>query len=447
MDLRNSAFKLIDIGLTLLACSVAYKLRFDTYLIPPGYLLPTMSLVIFNSLSFSVTGLYSSRHLVRKRQATSLYLGLSLSLLSTSMILYLAKIGADYSRLWSVISAIITFIFILSYRTLISASTLARKGKVYIIIVGTSKMAKEVFNIINSKSDSHFTVDRHFKEFDRNVLKFVELRRTQNNETTSPISEIWVTHDVYKNVGYDELTDLIDETATPLVFIPEIPVEVLKSTPNIEYINSIPTIESRMSDSARLRMVIKRAADLIASIFAITLLSPLLGLISITIKLESTGPVIYKQKRYGTNGKEFVIFKFRTMSHTPVKDDFAQAQRNDPRVTKVGKYLRSSSIDELPQLINVLLGQMSLVGPRPLPKELNEQYRSKIPKFMKRHHVKPGITGLAQVNGSRGETPTPESMERRIALDLEYIKNWSLYLDIRIIVATIWHLLSDRDVY
>ena len=155
------------------------------------------------------------------------------------------------------------------------------------------------------------------------------------------------------------------------------------------------------------------------------------------IKLESSGPVIFSQRRKGFNGREFKIFKFRTMNVLEDGHVIPQARRNDPRVTRVGRILRTTSIDELPQLLNVLRGQMSLVGPRPHAVAHDDGYTKVIAKYAFRQHVKPGLTGWAQVNGFRGETAQLELMERRVECDLWYIKNWSFWLDLRIIVLTV----------
>jgi exopolysaccharide biosynthesis polyprenyl glycosylphosphotransferase len=179
-------------------------------------------------------------------------------------------------------------------------------------------------------------------------------------------------------------------------------------------------------------MVAKRTCDIALALIILVLVSPLMILASLLIKLESAGPIIFKQRRTGFNGREFTIYKFRSMSVLEDGPQIAQTRRNDPRITRVGRMLRQSSIDELPQLLNVLKGEMSLVGPRPHAVAHDDQYRASISSYAFRHHVKPGITGWAQINGQRGETPLVQDMEKRIALDLWYIDNWSLKLDFEI---------------
>ncbi|MDQ2694588.1 MAG: undecaprenyl-phosphate glucose phosphotransferase [Pseudomonadota bacterium] len=182
---------------------------------------------------------------------------------------------------------------------------------------------------------------------------------------------------------------------------------------------------------------------LLAGIFLL-LLSPLMALIALLIRLDSAGPIIFRQQRHGWNGETFEIYKFRSMHIHPPEGDglLRQATRDDPRCTRVGRLLRRTSLDELPQLLNVLQGHMSLVGPRPHAVEHNNYYAQKIQSYMARHRIKPGMTGLAQVNGLRGETATLDKMRRRVELDLHYINNWSVGLDIRIMLQTVFILFS-----
>jgi putative colanic acid biosynthesis UDP-glucose lipid carrier transferase len=192
------------------------------------------------------------------------------------------------------------------------------------------------------------------------------------------------------------------------------------------------------------KRAVKRALDLIVSIAAIVFSLPLFLIVAIAIKLDSPGPVIFRQRRIGLNAKEFIIFKFRTMTVLEDGPVVTQACRDDRRVTYIGKFLRRSSLDELPQLLNVLRGDMSLVGPRPHAFAHDDHYRVHIADYAYRHYVKPGITGWAQVNGLRGETASLEQMADRVKLDLWYINNWSLGLDLNILLQTCFEVLRDR---
>ncbi len=193
--------------------------------------------------------------------------------------------------------------------------------------------------------------------------------------------------------------------------------------------------------------IVKRASDIILSLIILTLIAPLLLLIAAGIRLDSPGPIIFKQRRYGLDGEEIVVYKFRSMRVCEDGDTIRQAEEGDSRITRIGAFLRKNSLDELPQFVNVLQGRMSIVGPRPHAVAHNEIYRNLIKGYMIRHKVKPGITGWAQVNGYRGETRTLNKMQARIDHDLDYLRNWSLRLDLHIILKTILIVLKDRAAY
>jgi len=193
--------------------------------------------------------------------------------------------------------------------------------------------------------------------------------------------------------------------------------------------------------------VAKRLSDIFLSVLILLLISPILAAIAIAIKRGSPGPVIFRQRRYGLDGKEIVVYKFRSMTVTEDGGSIAQAKKNDNRITPLGAFLRKTSLDELPQFVNVLQGRMSIVGPRPHAVAHNEMYRKLIKGYMVRHKVKPGITGWAQVNGYRGETETLDKMQGRIDYDLEYLRNWSLSLDLFIIFRTVRLVINDQKAY
>jgi putative colanic acid biosysnthesis UDP-glucose lipid carrier transferase len=204
----------------------------------------------------------------------------------------------------------------------------------------------------------------------------------------------------------------------------------------VMYFDGLPVISLRNSPSYGINALLKRIEDCILSGLFLVLASPLMLVIGLAIRLTSGGSVVFKQWRYGLDGRPIKVYKFRTMTCREDGYTCNPATKYDPRVTKIGAFLRRNSLDELPQLINVLQGRMSIVGPRPHPVFLNEEYRRIIPGYMLRHKVKPGMTGLAQINGWRGEIDALEKMERRIEYDLVYLREWSLLLDLKIIVLT-----------
>jgi putative colanic acid biosynthesis UDP-glucose lipid carrier transferase len=241
------------------------------------------------------------------------------------------------------------------------------------------------------------------------------------------------------------LDDLRDTTAS-IYYVPDIFVFDLIQARSGE-IHGIPVVAMCETPFYGYRGVAKRLTDIFISVIVLLLLLPLLVLIALMVKVTSPGPIIFKQRRYGLDGAEIQVYKFRSMRVTEDGAQIRQASRTDSRITPVGALLRRTSLDELPQLINVLQGRMSLVGPRPHAVAHNEEYRKLIKGYMVRHKVLPGITGLAQVNGCRGETAQLEQMEARVNYDLDYLRHWSVMLDIKIILMTIVKVFRDEKAY
>jgi undecaprenyl-phosphate galactose phosphotransferase/putative colanic acid biosynthesis UDP-glucose lipid carrier transferase len=221
----------------------------------------------------------------------------------------------------------------------------------------------------------------------------------------------------------------------PIFLLPDRSVGSILSLPSRELGSQIG-IELQRAPLSDTELAAKRALDVVLATAALIALSPLLALVSVAIKLSSPGPVIFRQRRYGFNRREFTIYKFRTMNVQEDGNSIRQACRNDVRVTRLGRVLRATSIDELPQFVNVLRGDMSLVGPRPHACAHDNEYAQLIGNYAFRHHIKPGITGWAQINGFRGETAQLNLMKRRVDLDLWYINNWSIWLDLKIMART-----------
>jgi putative colanic acid biosynthesis UDP-glucose lipid carrier transferase len=241
------------------------------------------------------------------------------------------------------------------------------------------------------------------------------------------------------------LEDLRDTTAS-IYFVPDIFVFDLIQA-RVDSIGNLPVVAVCESPFYGFNGLVKRASDVVLASLILVLISPLMAAIALAIKLSSPGPVLFKQRRYGVDGRKIVVYKFRSMTVAEDGDVVRQATRNDSRITRLGAFLRRSSLDELPQFINVLQGRMSVVGPRPHAVAHNELYRKLIRGYMIRHKVRPGITGLAQVNGWRGETDTVEKMKGRIEYDLHYLRNWSLLLDLQIILKTVVVVLRRQNAY
>ncbi|GEC56482.1 Undecaprenyl-phosphate glucose phosphotransferase [Bradyrhizobium japonicum] len=255
----------------------------------------------------------------------------------------------------------------------------------------------------------------------------------------------------------DDIVILTSESDVPAALalagaLSELPVDVhvvpvgaidLMAVSRITQFGNMVTMRIFQSPLTTFHRAVKRAFDIAAAIVGLVIISPLFVILPLAIKLDSPGPVLFRQTRHGYNNETIRVLKFRSMTVTEEGDNFKQVTRHDPRVTRLGRFMRHTNIDELPQLFNVLVGDMSLVGPRPHATSQNESFARLISSFSRRHNVKPGITGWAQVNGYRGETDTLEKMQRRVEHDLYYIDNWSFLLDLKIIVMT----LFSRKVY
>ncbi|MEO7009369.1 MAG: undecaprenyl-phosphate glucose phosphotransferase, partial [Caldimonas sp.] len=260
------------------------------------------------------------------------------------------------------------------------------------------------------------------------------------------IREVYITLPLGSQPRIVELLEQVQDTTASLYFVPDVfGISIIQG--RLQDMNGVPVVGICETPFTGTNDLVKRISDIVIAAVILLLVSPLLLLIAIGIKLSSRGPVIFRQRRNGLDGTEITVYKFRTMTTQDNGSVVKQAQRGDVRITRFGAFLRRRSLDELPQFYNVLQGRMSVVGPRPHAVAHNEEYRRIIKAYMVRHKVKPGITGWAQVNGQRGETDTVEKMRARVEYDLEYLRNWSLGLDLKIIAGTVRLVFFDRHAY
>ena len=243
-----------------------------------------------------------------------------------------------------------------------------------------------------------------------------------------------------------KLMDELPDTTTSVYFLPDIYIFDLMQA-HVDKVGDVPVVSMVESPFTGLDGAVKSIFDFVVALLILILLLPVMLCIALAVKITSPGPVIFKQRRYGLNGDDIIVYKFRSMTVSEDGAEVKQAKKNDQRVTKIGAFLRRTSLDELPQFINVLQGRMSIVGPRPHAVAHNEFYRKLIRGYMLRHKAKPGITGWAQVNGFRGETEVLEKMQGRVELDLHYLQNWSVLLDLYIIARTVWVVLRKDNAY
>jgi putative colanic acid biosynthesis UDP-glucose lipid carrier transferase len=260
------------------------------------------------------------------------------------------------------------------------------------------------------------------------------------------VKMIFISQPISAQPRIRKLLDELQDTTASVYFLPDIYIFDLMQA-RFDNVGGMPVIAICETPFMGLNGMIKRISDIVLAAAILIVLIPVMLVIALAVRLSSPGPVIFRQRRYGLYGEEIMVYKFRSMRVTENGPVVTQARRTDPRVTRVGAFLRRTSLDELPQFINVLQGRMSIVGPRPHAVAHNEQYRKLIKGYMLRHKVKPGITGWAQVNGMRGETDTLDKMEARIRFDLDYLRSWSLWLDLWIIVKTVGVVLKRDNAY
>lgn len=260
------------------------------------------------------------------------------------------------------------------------------------------------------------------------------------------VKDVFITLPLTSQPRIQSLLESLQNTTSSIHFVPDIfGVSVIQG--RLEDMGGVPVVGLMVAPFTGINGFIKRVSDIVLATLILILISPILLVLAIGVKVSSPGPVIFRQRRTGLDGEIIEVYKFRSMRTTDDGAVVKQATRDDPRITSFGAVIRKTSLDELPQFLNVLQGRMSIVGPRPHAVAHNEQYRKLVKAYMARHKVKPGITGWAQVNGLRGETDTLDKMAARIEYDLEYLRNWTLGLDLLIIARTVKLVFLDRSAY
>jgi Undecaprenyl-phosphate glucose phosphotransferase len=455
-----NVLKLADGVVLLLAGFGGYVVRFGF----EAELSPTNHLFIYLSTVVTIVSLHLAQG-YRVRALPSLYSMLSTLVVGAmgalSLILvcgYLSGTLYTYSRIWLVSSALSSFALLLLNRVLITQVVeRARQADLLtesIVVVGATERAELVIDAIRGTPHSNVKIlgvfdDRVQRQLPASLrpqmlgstntlLNYIRRNRVDRVVVALP----WV--------ATDRIEAILKKLRTVPVRIDLVPNNVVWQFPaiNMERLASVPVLTVANGRVDEQMGMVKRLEDLVISSILLVLISPLLLLIALAIKLDSPGPVIFKQRRHGFNNQVFEVYKFRSMTVADsASKEVVQATKNDRRVTRVGKFLRRSSLDELPQLFNVLFGHMSIVGPRPHAVQHNIEFGGIISEYFARHNVKPGITGWAQVNGLRGETDTVEKMHRRVEYDLHYIEHWSLLLDLKIIVMTAFSVWFQANAY
>ena len=311
-----------------------------------------------------------------------------------------------------------------------------------VVILGDEKHTNELIHFFKDNPNYGYKL---IKTFNLKISKKQEIQDCFEFVKENKIDEIYCALADLSNSDVNNFIDFADNNLKTLKFLPS-EKEFSSRNTKIDYYGYIPIIALRnIPLDVMENKLIKRFFDIIFSLLIIIfVLSWMTPLLAILIKLESKGPVFFRQKRNGLNYHEFDCFKFRSMTLNEIAD-IEQVSKNDPRITKIGKFIRKTSIDELPQFFNVFLGDMSVVGPRPHMVSHTEMYARKVDKFMVRHFIKPGITGLAQTNGYRGEVESDKDIINRVKYDIFYIENWSLLLDLKIIFMTVYNAVKGEE--
>ncbi len=450
----------LDAALAALAFYLAYLWRLRTDNPPAVNILPLRGYVGMMAIqvgalltSFMLARLYHlKRGVSRLDVLTSLVAAASIGILLTSALTSLLyKNELDYPRLMLVYSWVLTIVLVgmgrLAYDALESRLR-ARGMAVYnTLIVGTGEVGRMILNKIRQSPALGYRVVGFVDESpgQAEVMGVPVLGHTEN------LPQLIDQHGIDQVIialperSHQELLEIIALCQRGRVEIKVFPdvFQIIASEISIGDLNGLPLLTVRDVALRGWKLTLKRGMDIVGSALALIFLSPLMLLVAALIKLESPGPVFYVQERVGLDGKPFQLLKFRTMRQDAEANGPGWTVANDPRRTRLGKILRRYSIDELPQFINVLIGEMSLVGPRPERPFYVEQFRQAIPRYMERHREKAGITGWAQVNGLRGDT----SIVERTKYDLWYIENWSLWLDIKILLRTLVHFAKDENAY
>ncbi len=417
----------------------------------PPYLI--LSLIVF-SLTFPGA---SRLHMPVWRAARNIILGWlgigALLIFFGYATRYLRVFDADAILMWLWVAPLSQLSAHLAFRFAVPALEELQGGTKHAIIAGMNDQGRSLANRI---SESPYLATQVLGFFDDRSSDRLPaqpefpllgtLKDLPQYVKTRHVEQIYLSLPMATQPRILHLLDELRDTTASIYFVPDTFVTDLVQG-RMDSVSGIPVVGVCETPFTGLNGLVKRISDILIGLAILILIAPLMLIVAAAVKWDSPGPVIFRQRRYGLGGEEITVYKFRTMTVCEDGADILQAQHGDARITRVGAFLRKTSLDELPQFINVLQGRMSIVGPRPHAVAHNELYRKLIKGYMVRHKVKPGITGWAQVNGYRGETETVEKMQKRIDYDLEYLRNWSLRLDIHVILKTILVVLDDRNAY
>lgn len=437
---------LLDMAIVLAAGFFAYHYRFQTFDMTGRYNSATLITAIVVIFCLSSGGVYGSqRGISLWRQVgilTVCWLAAAGALMSLTFFL---RVSENYSRIWFCTMFLLGGVFCLMLRVCVylflrRIRSSGRNLKSVLIVDSGGASASQLSSGPELKEHGFFICSRlEFNQGD----KWLEDLVLQVDELGA--HEVWLCLPLSEGGIIREILYALRHHTVAVRFIPEWG-DIRLLNHKVSYISGLYSLDLSCTPIDGVARVLKRLEDLLIGGMISLLILPVCFLIALTVKIDSRGPILFKQYRMGINGRHFKVYKFRTMVVHSEKG-VTQAKRNDSRITRVGAFLRKTSLDELPQFFNVLQGRMSIVGPRPHALAHNEYYKELVESYMQRHKVKPGITGWAQVSGFRGETDTLEKMQKRVEYDLWYIDNWSVWLDLKIILLTVWKGFINKNAF
>lgn len=451
--------RLLDMFVILCAGVFVYWLKFDSLDISSDYQMALLAGVTFAPAVFSFFDIYVS---VRGRGLISHFMHLMQALSALMLLLaglsFFTKTGEHYSRIWFISWMASSLVILIAYRCvlLLLLRFMRTRGmnERVVVIFGADELGARFGSVIQQALWTGFRILNFIDDDAANKpakLCGVPVMQTpadlRNYLKANTVDELWLALPLHAKDRVKEIMyELRHETINIRFVLDVLDLDLINHS--IDNVAGFPVLNISASPMTGINRFIKAVEDRVIAAIILVMISPLLLVIALAVKLTSRGPVCFCQDRLGWDGKVIQVYKFRTMyEHTEENGKVTQATAVDPRITPLGRLLRRTSLDELPQFINVLQGRMSIVGPRPHALAHNEQYKESIHTYMQRHRVKPGITGWAQVNGWRGETDTLEKMQKRVEFDMYYINNWSLGFDLKIILLTLFRGFTNQNAY
>lgn len=452
--------RIMDVIALWFAGHLAHLLRFS---LPLSEAAPIHTILLYFCcglafLLFSQLDLYTSW---RGRSMPPLFMHVAAAwgavLLIGVVFSFLIHQAGDLSRLWVFYWFLTGILFLILSRAVLYTMLhyLREKGlnSKRVVIVGYGLTGREMHKRASQQQwygydvkAVHAGMENIADIIDPSVERINTLEEICDYVEKENIHEIWITLPLSASAQLQALQYLLRNSLVDIRWVPDTMSMQILSNKFINFLG-LPAVELNQPVSGGVSGIAKDLFDKVFAIVALILLIPLFVVIAICIRYSSPGPVFFKQPRLGLNGKKFNVYKFRTMKLHEENGTVKQATQNDPRITSIGSFLRRTSLDELPQFFNVLMGDMSVVGPRPHALQHNDIYKEKLEMYMLRHRVKPGITGWAQIHGYRGETDTVDKMAKRVQFDLHYIQNWSMWMDVKIIVWTAFKGWTGNNAY